>query len=72
MVSVNGQLCVFDHSVQYFTATDPRFKKVVNFLEKDGAVKRWEGQVGKLRRGKFLPDSQPSCAYVGMFLSIAY
>ena len=49
-----------DHSTQFFTATDDRFRQLVGWLEAQGAVKEWKGPVGILENGSFsaLDDSE--------------
>jgi len=64
-VNIGGQLCTFDHAVQYFTATDSRFKKIVSYLVRDGAAKHWKGPVGHLNNGHFQPDPSFTEAYIG-------
>eukprot|EP00798_Chlamydomonas_sp_ICE-L_P002716 gene2716-12589_t len=55
---------LFDHAAQFFTATDPSFKKLVLEWEKEGLVKAWEGPVGTLdaEDGVFssMPDDAPT------------
>ena len=63
---VNGQLCTFDHSAQYFTVTDSRFAKIVSFLHRKGAAKVWKGKVGHLKHGKFSQDSNLTQAFIGV------
>ena len=65
-VLVNGQLCTFDHSAQYFTVSDSRFAKIVSFLHRKGAVKEWKGKIGHLKDGIFTVDTKLTQAFVGV------
>ncbi|EFN58722.1 hypothetical protein CHLNCDRAFT_16675, partial [Chlorella variabilis] len=47
---------LFDHACQYFTATHPSFQQIVDEWQAAGVVQRWEGPVGRLRGGSFVPD----------------
>lgn len=42
---------------QYFTASDPAFRDMVDRWVADGVVTRWEGPVGTLREGSFQADA---------------
>lgn len=51
----------FDHAAQCFTVTDPRFKELVDEWVQEGLTQRWQGVVGTLSKGRFipLPESSP-------------
>ncbi|KAL4432882.1 hypothetical protein ABPG77_008208 [Micractinium sp. CCAP 211/92] len=55
---------VFDHAAQFFTATHPAFKAMVDEWERDGVVCRWDGPVGTLENGAFAPDDSGASRYV--------
>lgn len=62
----DGLSLAFDHAAQYFTVSDPKFRKFVDRWLKEGAVKEWKGVVGTLQAGgKYsgLADDVPR--YVG-------
>lgn len=62
----DGLSLTFDHAAQYFTVSDPKFRKLVDRWIDEGAVKEWKGVVGKLQAGgKYsdLADDVPR--YVG-------
>ena len=54
-----------DHSTQFFTATDPRFRELVSQLEERGAVSEWKGPVGTLENGSFTVIETPEKKWVG-------
>ena len=62
---IEGKICTFDHSAQYFTVSDPRFAKIVSFLHREGAIKIWTGKIGHLKKGKFVEDKTLTQAFVG-------
>ena len=64
-VAIDGKMCIFDHSAQYFTVSDPRFAKIVSFLHREGAIKEWTGKIGHLKRGQFSKDERLTQAFVG-------
>ncbi|KAG0619133.1 hypothetical protein M758_4G119800 [Ceratodon purpureus] len=62
----DGLNLAFDHAAQYFTVSDPKFRKLVDRWLNEGAVKEWKGVVGTLQAGgKYsgLADDVPR--YVG-------
>lgn len=64
----DGLSLTFDHAAQYFTVSDPKFRKLVDRWIDEGAVKEWKGVVGKLQAGgKYsdLADDVPR--YVGTY-----
>lgn len=65
-VIVDGRVCVFDHSVQYFTVSDSRFAKIVSYLHRKGAVKVWNGKLGHLKSGNFSEDKSLTQAFIGV------
>ncbi|CAL1535113.1 unnamed protein product [Lymnaea stagnalis] len=62
---VKGVSMTFDHSVQYFTVSDERFQKIVNYLVRDGAARVWNGPIGILQNGKFSAERSPKKAFIG-------
>lgn len=64
VAQVNGDQLVFDHAAQYFTATDPRFQKLVNEWIVEGAVKEWSGVVGTLEKGGKFTEFPPCTKYI--------
>ena len=64
IAQLNGSPLVFEHGAQYFTATDPSFKKLVNQWLDEGAVREWNGVVGTLEKGGNFTESQPCTKYV--------
>ncbi|KIY94403.1 hypothetical protein MNEG_13559 [Monoraphidium neglectum] len=60
--ALQGADLAFDHAAQYFTATDPRFKAMVDEWVAAGAVREWRGPVGTLQDGCFeaLPADGPT------------
>ncbi|MCO5591133.1 hypothetical protein L7F22_045114 [Adiantum nelumboides] len=61
---INGDQLVFDHAAQYFTATDPKFKKLVNQWMLEGAVREWKGAVGTLEMGGKFTELLSSTKYI--------
>lgn len=62
-----GFSLAFDHAAQYFTVSDPKFRKLVDKWVTDGAVKEWKGVLGTLQAGgefSQLVDDVPR--YVGV------
>lgn len=64
VAQVNGDQLVFDHAAQYFTATDPRFQKLVDQWRAEGAVKEWNGVVGTLEKGGKFTELPPCTKYI--------
>lgn len=56
---------VFDHAAQFFTVSDPRFKKLVDGWVSKGVVKEWEGPLGKLCPGGQFTPLPPCSRYIG-------
>ena len=54
-----------DHSTQFFTATDERFRKMLSALEAQGACREWKGPVGVVENGKFAALEQSEKMWVG-------
>ncbi|XP_033752830.1 renalase-like [Pecten maximus] len=65
-VNIDGRLHTFDHSTQFFTASDKRFCNVISFLHSKGAVKVWQGPIGHLKGGRFQPMKSLTQAFVGV------
>lgn len=62
-----GFSLAFDHAAQYFTVSDPKFRKLVDKWVMEGAVKEWKGVLGTLQAGgefSQLVDDVPR--YVGV------
>eukprot|EP00887_Chlorella_sp_A99_P001479 scaffold8.g1479.t1 len=64
---------LFDHAVQFFTATDPWFSALAQQWEAAGVVHRWEGAVGVLAAGRFepLPAGPPRYIAAGGMRALA-
>ena len=54
----------FDHGSQFLSSTDPRFDATLRQWEEEGAIRAWEGPVGRLNRGVF-EASEGKKRYVG-------
>ncbi|KAM4721513.1 renalase-like [Rhinophrynus dorsalis] len=50
-LNIGGKIHIFDHAVQFFTVSDPRFAKIVSFLHTKKAVKVWSGKLVRLKKG---------------------
>uniref|UniRef100_A0A0E0JBZ7 Amine oxidase domain-containing protein n=1 Tax=Oryza nivara TaxID=4536 RepID=A0A0E0JBZ7_ORYNI len=62
------QQLVFDHAAQFFTASDERFKRVVDEWMDKGLVREWGGLIGELDAGghfRPMPSSSPP-RYIGV------
>ena len=55
----------FDHGAQYFTVRDARFHRQVESWIQSGIVSEWDGEIGTLLRGTYLPKDVPTVRYVG-------
>ncbi len=56
----------FDYGAQYFTARDPKFRKFLAPLLRNGTIARWSGNFGKVVEGR-LRCAEPSAPrYVGV------
>ncbi|KAH7299218.1 hypothetical protein KP509_24G000600 [Ceratopteris richardii] len=64
VAQVNGHELAFDHAAQYFTATDPSFKKLVKKWIIEGAVKEWNGVVGTLDKGGMFTELKSPTKYI--------
>lgn len=64
VAQVDGDQLVFDHAAQYFTATDPRFQKLVDQWRAEGVVKEWNGVVGTLEKGGKFTELPPCTKYI--------
>ncbi|KAJ7538481.1 hypothetical protein O6H91_11G049800 [Diphasiastrum complanatum] len=53
-----GVPLVFDHAAQFFTVSDPQFRKFIDHWISEGVVKQWHGVIGTLRLGHFLKHPQ--------------
>jgi predicted NAD/FAD-dependent oxidoreductase len=57
----------FDHGAQFFTARDPRFRRVVKSWEQDGVVAPWEGRFVRIKvGGEVSPDVLQTERFVGL------
>ncbi|TVU49315.1 hypothetical protein EJB05_00623, partial [Eragrostis curvula] len=62
-----GEQLVFDHAVQFFTATDARFQKLVEEWLDRGLVREWRGLIGELEAGgRFRPIPSSTPRYIGV------
>ncbi|KAK1626300.1 hypothetical protein QYE76_000615 [Lolium multiflorum] len=58
---------VFDHAAQFFTASDERFRKLVDEWVDRGLVREWRGSVGELQAGgQFTPTPSSTPRYIGV------
>jgi predicted NAD/FAD-dependent oxidoreductase len=58
---------VFDHAAQFFTASDDRFRKLVEEWVDRGLVREWRGSVGELEAGgRFTPTSSSTPRFIGV------
>jgi predicted NAD/FAD-dependent oxidoreductase len=58
---------VFDHAAQFFTASDDRFRKLVDEWVDRGLVREWTGSVGELQAGgHFTPTPSSTPRYIGV------
>ncbi|XP_047049163.1 renalase-like [Lolium rigidum] len=58
---------VFDHAAQFFTASDERFRKLVDEWVDRGLVREWTGSVGELQAGgQFTPTPSSTPRYIGV------
>lgn len=48
----------FDHGAQYFTARDPRFRRVVGAWREQGLVAPWTGRIVELTDGEVRPKQE--------------
>ncbi|XP_069824842.1 renalase-like [Dendropsophus ebraccatus] len=64
-INIEGKLHIFDHAVQFFTVSDPRFAKIVSFLHSKGAVKVWPGKIVRLKLGEKPTEVQNVQAFIG-------
>jgi predicted NAD/FAD-dependent oxidoreductase len=55
----------FDHGAQYFTASDPQFKKAVHTWVDEGLAAVWQGTILQLQDGKLAPVTAGTTRYVG-------
>ncbi|XP_075688529.1 renalase-like [Rhinoderma darwinii] len=64
-INIEGKLHIFDHAVQFFTVSDPRFAKIVSFLHNKGAVKVWPGKIAHLKLGGKPTEVKNVQAFIG-------
>ncbi|XP_071983152.1 renalase-like [Engystomops pustulosus] len=64
-ISIEGKLHIFDHAVQFFSVSDPRFAKIVSFLHSKGAVKVWSGKIVRLKLGQKPSEVKNLQAFIG-------
>ncbi|XP_063797236.1 uncharacterized protein LOC134958505 isoform X2 [Pseudophryne corroboree] len=50
-INIDGKLHIFDHAVQFFTVSDPRFAKIVSFMHSKKAVRVWPSRIVQLKSG---------------------
>ncbi|XP_073108295.1 uncharacterized protein [Elaeis guineensis] len=64
---IDPQPLVFDHAAQFFTASDPRFQKLVDIWLEKGLVREWKGLLGELEAGgRFTPIPSSTAKYIGV------
>jgi predicted NAD/FAD-dependent oxidoreductase len=56
----------FDHGAQYFTAHDPRFRKLVDECLQHGVVGPWQGRLTVVREGSTRPVRGEAERFVGI------
>lgn len=54
----------FDHGAQYFTASDPRFRRHVMAWQERGLVQQWEARIGAASRDDIVKVSQATDRFV--------
>ncbi|KAF3789005.1 hypothetical protein EJ110_NYTH19808 [Nymphaea thermarum] len=64
--TIDSQPLVFDHAAQFFTASDPRFRELVDGWLEKGLICEWNGQIGELEAGRFVPFPSTPVKYVGV------
>ncbi|XP_053576693.1 uncharacterized protein LOC128666243 [Bombina bombina] len=64
-INISGKLQIFDHAVQFFTVSDPRFAKIVSFLHNKNAVKIWSGKIVELKKGRAPSEVKGLQAFIG-------
>lgn len=58
---------IFDHAVQFFTVTDPKFAEMVDDWSRKGLVRQWQGIIGELEvGGRFAPLPTSPPRYIGV------
>ncbi|KAG1347452.1 hypothetical protein COCNU_06G012810 [Cocos nucifera] len=64
---IDPQPLVFDHAAQFFTASDPRFQKLVDRWLEKGLVRECKGLLGELEAGgRFTPIPSSTARYIGV------
>lgn len=56
----------FDHGAQYFTARDPRFRRLVESWQHDGLIARWDGRIAVLSSDGSTPKDDNPERFVGV------
>ena len=56
----------FDHGAQYFTARDPRFRRLIDQWRADKLVARWPGTVAEVRDGHIEIKDDSTERWVGV------
>lgn len=56
----------FDHGAQYFTARDPRFKRLVNSWQQEGIVSQWQGRIVSIKEGEVVEEKAGTQRYIAM------
>ncbi|CAN4111305.1 unnamed protein product [Withania somnifera] len=63
---IDHQPLIFDHAAQFFTVTDPKFAELVDDWLKRGLVREWQGTIGELEGGHFVPFPSSPPKYIGV------
>ncbi|XP_069499453.1 renalase-like [Ambystoma mexicanum] len=64
-INIDGAVQIFDHAVQFFTVSDPRFAKIVSFLHSKKAVQVWSGPIASIRKGCKPTEVKGLQAFIG-------
>ncbi|MBA0584705.1 hypothetical protein Gorai_015503, partial [Gossypium raimondii] len=64
---IDPQQLIFDHAAQFFTVSDSRFSKLVDYWLEKGLVREWQGLVGQLELGgRFVPFPSSPPRFIGV------
>ncbi|KAK8306877.1 hypothetical protein V6Z11_D03G156600, partial [Gossypium hirsutum] len=64
---IDPQQLIFDHAAQFFTVSDSRFSKLVDYWLEKGLVREWQGLVGQLELGgRFVPLPSSPPRFIGV------
>ncbi|KHG04378.1 Putative bifunctional amine oxidase [Gossypium arboreum] len=64
---IDPQQFIFDHAAQFFTVSDSRLSKLVDYWLEKGLVREWQGLVGQLELGgRFVPIPPSPPRFIGV------